>query len=153
MTGKLAFQPLTPILYVDAIEPCLPFWIEGLGFEVTISVPEGESLGFAAVARDGIEVMYQTHASMAKDIGAVGSMRSPVMLFCRVADLDAIIARLHRDDIVVPRRGTPYGADEIYVRTVGGHIVGFAAFPPGNCSMSGFVQRPVITPRRCESSF
>ncbi len=129
MTGKLAFQSLTPILYVDAIEPCLPFWVERLGFEVTISVPEGESLGFAALARDGVELMYQTHASMAKDIGAVGSMRSPVMLFCRIADLDAIIARLDGADIVVPRRRTPYGADEIYVRTVGGHIVGFAAFP------------------------
>ena len=100
-----------------------------LGFEVTISVPEGDSLAFAAVARDGVEVMYQTHASMAKDIGAVGSMRSPVMLFCRVADLDVIIARLDETDIVVPRRRTPYGADEIYVRTVGGHVVGFAAFP------------------------
>jgi hypothetical protein len=132
MTGNLAFQSLTPILYVDAIEPCLPFWVERLGFTVTISVPEGESLGFAAVAREGIEVMYQTHASMAKDIGAVGSMRSPVMLFCRVADLDAIIARLDGADIAVPRRRTPYGADEIYVRTVGGHVVGFAAFPPAN---------------------
>jgi hypothetical protein len=93
-----------------------------LGFEVTISVPEGDSLAFAAVARDGVEVMYQTHASMAKDIGAVGSMRSPVMLFCRVADLDVIIARLDETDIVVPRRRTPYGADEIYVRTVGGPL-------------------------------
>lgn len=132
MTGNLAFQSLTPILYVDAIEPCLPFWVERLAFEVTISVPEGETLGFAAVARDGVEVMYQTHASMAKDIGAVGSMRSPVMLFCRVADLDAVIARLDGTDIAVPRRRTPYGADEIYVRTAGGHIVGFAAFPPAS---------------------
>jgi hypothetical protein len=129
MTGKLAFQSLTPILYVDAIEPCLPFWVEQLGFEITISVPEGGSLAFAAVARDGVEVMYQTHASMAKDIGAVGPMRSPAMLFCRVADLDAIIARIDVADIAVPRRRTPYGADEIYVRTVGEHVVGFAAFP------------------------
>jgi uncharacterized glyoxalase superfamily protein PhnB len=129
MTGKLAFQSLTPILYVDAIEPCLPFWVRQLGFELTISVPEGDSLAFAAVARDGVEVMYQTHASMAKDIGAVGSMRSPAMLFFRVADLDAIIARLDGADIAVPRRRTPYGADELYVRTVSGHIVGFAAFP------------------------
>jgi uncharacterized glyoxalase superfamily protein PhnB len=129
MTGNLAFQSLTPILYVDAIEPCLPFWVDRLGFTITISVPEGETLSFAAVACDGIEVMYQTHASMAKDIGAVGSMRSPTMLFCRVANLDAIITRLGGADIAVPRRRTPYGADEIYVRTVGGHIVGFAAFP------------------------
>jgi hypothetical protein len=63
--------------------------------------------------------MYQTHASMAKDIGAVGSMRSPVMLFCRMGGLDAVIERLDGAEIGVPRRRTRYGADEIYVRTVG----------------------------------
>jgi len=131
MTGNLSFQSLTPILYVDAIEPCLPLWVERLGFAITISVPEGDTLGFVALARDGVELMYQTHASMAKDIGAVGSMRSPVMLFCRMAHLDAIIERLEGAEIAIPRRRTFYGADEIYVRTVGGHMIGFAAFPPG----------------------
>lgn len=129
MKGNLTFQTLTPILYVDAIEPCLPFWLDRLGFAVTVSVPEGDSLGFVALARDGVEVMYQTHASMAKDVGAVGSMRSPVMLFVRVADVDAVIDRLDGADVVVPKRRTFYGADEIYVRTVGGHIIGFASFP------------------------
>jgi hypothetical protein len=70
MTGNLTFQSLTPILYVNAIEPCLPFWVERLGFAVTISVPEGDTLGFVARARDGVELMYQTHATMAKDQSA-----------------------------------------------------------------------------------
>jgi len=34
-------QSLTPILLVDAIEPCLDFWMR-LGFQVTIEVPEGD---------------------------------------------------------------------------------------------------------------
>jgi hypothetical protein len=59
-------------------------------------------------------------------------MRSPVMLFCRMADLDAVIERLEGAEIAVPRRRTFYGADEIYVRTVGGHMIGFAAFPAEN---------------------
>jgi hypothetical protein len=32
-------------------------------------------------------------------------------------------------DIVVPRRSTFYGADEVFAREPGGHIVGFAEFP------------------------
>jgi hypothetical protein len=29
----------TPPISVDAIEPCLPFWTEGLGFELDATVP------------------------------------------------------------------------------------------------------------------
>jgi hypothetical protein len=128
MTGNLAFQSLTPVLFVDAIEPCLPFW-NRLGFEMTVSVPEGDVLGFAILERDGVEVMYQTHASGQKDVGDIGLANSRTALYCRVADLDAVIAKLGDAEIAVPRRRTFYGADEIFVRTVGGHIVGFAAHP------------------------
>ena len=118
---------LTPILYVDAIEPCLPFWVDRLGFAVTATVPHGDAVGFAILAMGTIEVMYQTHASLAADMPAIGSMRSPTVLYLHVTDLDAVLARLDGVDVVVPRRRTFYGADEVYVRTPGGHVVGFAA--------------------------
>ena len=37
----------TPLITVEEIEPCLAFWTEGLGFEVTASVPQGDKMGFA----------------------------------------------------------------------------------------------------------
>jgi len=55
-------KKLTPVLYVDAIEPCLPFWVDRLGFSKTVEVPHENAIGFVILARDGLELMYQTWA-------------------------------------------------------------------------------------------
>ena len=61
-------RKLSPLLTVEAIEPCLSFWVERLGFAKTVEVPDGASLGFVILAKDGVEIMYQSRASVAKDI-------------------------------------------------------------------------------------
>jgi len=51
-------KKLTPIMTVDAIEPCLGFWTERLGSTVTTQVPHKDRLGFAILARlEGVEVV------------------------------------------------------------------------------------------------
>jgi hypothetical protein len=60
-------RKLTPVLYVEEIEPCLDFWYQ-LGFEKTAEVPEGDRLGFAILKKDVVEIMYQTRASVGNDI-------------------------------------------------------------------------------------
>ncbi len=122
-------EKLTPILHLEAIEPVLSFWTERLGFEITAQVPEGDRLGFVMMERDGVEVMLQTRASVEADVPTLADV--PVggaILYIQVSDLDAIAAALEGADIVVPRRTTFYGADEIFVREPGGNIVGFAEF-------------------------
>lgn len=120
------FEKLTPVLYVEAIEPVLPFW-ERLGFERTVEVPEGDVLGFVILERDGVEVMYQTRASVEGDVPALAD--TPMggsMLYFEVADLNAIEATLEGVERVIPRRTTFYGAEEIFVREPAGNVVGFA---------------------------
>ena len=39
-------QKLTPLLMVEAIEPCLPFW-DRLGWTKVAEVPHGDAMGFA----------------------------------------------------------------------------------------------------------
>lgn len=122
----MRFEKLTPVLYVEAIEPVLPFW-ERLGFERTVEVPEGDVLGFVILERDGVEVMYQTRASVEGDVPALAD--TPMggsMLYFEVADLDAVETALEDVERVVPRRTTFYGADEIFVREPAGNVVGFA---------------------------
>lgn len=122
---------LTPILTVDEIEPCLPFWVDRLGFTKTTEVPHEDRLGFVILEKAGIEVMYQTMASVTADLPALASLpRGGSILFIEVDDIDAIQAAMAGADIVVPRRSTFYGAEEIFVREPGGHIVGFAQFKP-----------------------
>src|SRR5574338_152244 len=65
-TVQSTMKKLTPVIMVEAIEPCLPFW-ERLGFSKTAEVPEGGRLGFVILAKDAVEVMYQTHESVEKD--------------------------------------------------------------------------------------
>jgi hypothetical protein len=117
---------LTPVLYVDAVEPCLPFWT-ALGFIPVIEVPEGDRLGFVMLAAGAVEVMYQSRANLGHDIPAFAAQTfGPAVLYLEVEDLDAVERGLAPESVIVPRRLTSYGADEIWVREPGGHVVGLA---------------------------
>jgi catechol 2,3-dioxygenase-like lactoylglutathione lyase family enzyme len=126
MQNPISIKSLAPILLVDAIEPSLPFWVGGLGFVVTTAVPETAPHAFAIVARDGIEVMLQTRASAADDLGEAVPT-GPGAVYISVGALGPVLSALGEIDIAVQRRTTFYGADEIFVRDPGGHLVGLAA--------------------------
>ena len=122
-----AFTSLTPVLIVDAIEPSLPFWVDRLGFERTVEVPEGEVLGFVILQKGDVLVMLQTRASLAADAPALLPKGfAPTNLFVMVEDLDAVERARDGQDPVLPRRRTFYGMDEIGFREPGGHVVVFA---------------------------
>src|SRR3984893_19572441 len=72
--GESVMKNLTPVIIVDQIEPSLPFWIERLGFQKTAEVPEGDKLGFIILVKGNVEVMYQTGASVAKDLWTAGAI-------------------------------------------------------------------------------
>ncbi|HEX9759471.1 MAG TPA: VOC family protein [Candidatus Acidoferrales bacterium] len=120
---------LTPVLVVEAIEPVIPFWVDRLGFQKTIEVPEGDKLGFAAFEKDGIQVMYQTWASVEKDVAAMAKeRRGPTFLFIEIQGFDEIRKRLEGAPTIVTDRKTFYGARETIVRDPSGHVVTFAEF-------------------------
>jgi uncharacterized glyoxalase superfamily protein PhnB len=122
-------KKLTPILFVQAIEPVLSFWTERLGFELTVQVPEGEKLGFVTLRRGPVEIMYQTRDSMKNDIpGLADSPMQGSFLFVEVEDLDEVERGLEGVKPVVPRRKTFYGSDELIVREPAGNVVTFAFF-------------------------
>jgi catechol 2,3-dioxygenase-like lactoylglutathione lyase family enzyme len=127
MTDGITLKSLAPILIIDAIEPSLPFWTDRLGFAVVATVPEAAPYDFAIVARDGIEVMLQTRASAAADTGDVTANVQASALYLSVGAIDPVVAALGTAEIVVPRRTTFYGADEVWVRDPAGNLVGFAA--------------------------
>lgn len=121
-------KKLTPVLLVDAIEPCLPLWVDRLGWEKTVEVPEGDKLGFVILAKDGVEVMYQTWASVEKDFGRTRERPkvTSVGLFIEVTSVDEIEKQIKGLPLSLPRRTTFYGMDEIGVTEAGGHMVVFA---------------------------
>lgn len=133
-TAKKAAKPavkrlvakVTPLLMVREIEPCIPFWTR-IGFEQTVSVPEGNKIGFVILVKDGYEIMYQTVASIAADVPAAAT--APMggsFLFIEVTDLDAVAKNVAGAPVVFTRRRTFYGMEEIGVREPGGNAVTFA---------------------------
>ena len=124
----------TPVMVVDAIEPCLELWVERLAFEKTAEVPHGEALGFVILEKDGVQVMLQTQASLSEDLPrlAEADAGTATALFVEVDDIDAVERALDGAEIVQPRRKTFYGATEVAVREPGGHFVTFAEFGKGD---------------------
>lgn len=122
-------KKLAPVLYVNEIEPTLPFWVDRLGFEITAEVPEGDRLGFVILKKGAVEIMYQTKESVGKDVPELAdSPMAGSFLFIEVDNLDAIAAALEGIEPVVPRRMTFYGADELIMREPAGNVVTFAQF-------------------------
>ncbi len=119
----LTFNKLSPVLVVDAIEPCLSFWTERLGFTKIAGVPEGDRLGFVILQKDAVEVMYQSRDSVRKDIPSLADTPPGATLYIEVSDIAAAEKAVKGLPVVVPRRKTFYGAEEIGVREPGGNAV------------------------------
>ncbi len=131
MTTIPALKQLTPVLIVEAVEPCLKFWVERLGFAITNQVPGPDGkLIFASVQLGPVEIMYQTRASVVDEQPGTAKelMGHSVALFITVEDLDSVAKSLDGAPVVKPRHKTFYGSTEIYVREPGGNTVGFAEF-------------------------
>lgn len=126
-----ALKQLTPVLIVEAVEPCIRFWTDRLGFAITNQVPGPDGkLIFASVEKAGIEIMYQTRASVISEQpgSAAELMGHSVALFITVGDLSVVEKALVGAPVVKAKHETFYGSTEIYVREPGGNTVGFAQF-------------------------
>jgi uncharacterized glyoxalase superfamily protein PhnB len=122
-------QHLTPVLVVESVEPCLPFWEERFGFTVANRVPgPGGKLIFASVEKGDVEVMYQTRASVVEEnpSAALELNGHSIALFITVDDINAVEKAVAGAPLVKAKHTTFYGSTEIYVREPGGNTVGFA---------------------------
>ena len=118
---------ITANLIVPSIETCLPFWIDRLGFTKVTEVPEGETIGFVILTKDGVELMLQSERSLAKDIEGAPRGGYRTALYVDVASLAEVQRALAGyDAIVVAERKTFYGARETIVRDPAGNLVAFA---------------------------
>ena len=116
---------LTPNLIVSSIEASLPFWVERLGFEKTVEVPDGKTVGFVILRRGAIELMLQSRASVEKDVPPMADGPYRAVLYVEVADLAEVRAALRGWPHLIPERKTGYGAKEIIVRDPEGNVVFF----------------------------
>jgi uncharacterized glyoxalase superfamily protein PhnB len=123
-----AIKKITPILFAEEIESCIEFWTQRMGFAKIVEVPEGEKLGFALLEKDGLELMYQSYASVEKDNAATAAAakRGPIFLYIDVDDLSHALAAVGDAELVMPLRSTFYGAREFGIKDPVGHYIIFA---------------------------
>jgi uncharacterized glyoxalase superfamily protein PhnB len=126
----MTLKKMTPVLFTEEVEPCVKFWVERAGFAKTVEVPDGDKLGFAILTKGGIELMYQSYASAAKDVPSMAPLhrKGPTFLFIEVENLGEIIQAMQGVEVAIPERTTFYGAREISVKDPAGHIATFAQF-------------------------
>lgn len=122
----------TPIFHVKSVEPAIKFWTERFGFKVTIEVPEGDHIGFAALENGSVELMYQTYQGMKADPTnplANDVEKGPSFIFMEVPDIKATIEALKGAEIVQGLHDTFYGSKEVVAKEPGGHFVIFSQLP------------------------
>jgi len=123
-------KKLTPVLFVEKIESVLPFWTQHLGFIKTVEVPDGDQLAFVILQQGPAEVMYQSFASVDKDLPAIAAdiRKGPAFLYLEVDDLEAVKTAIAGMDVYMPERTTFYGSREIGIKDPAGHFITFAHF-------------------------
>jgi len=123
-------KKITPVLFVQDVEPCVKFWVERFGFKTTAEVPDGDKLAFAMLQKGSVELMYQSYASADKDVEAVSQQvrKGPTFLYVEVDNLEETIDAVKGAEVVMPKRQTFYGSTEIGIKDPAGHFVTFAEF-------------------------
>lgn len=125
---------IVPNLAVTDMPASLAFYRDRLGFEVVFMIsaeremlpPDGTAACvFASLKRGGAELMLQTTASLADDLGtrAMPPAGGAGTIYLRGLSPDAALDRLAPDCIVKGPLLQWYGMRELYVRDPDGHIL------------------------------
>ncbi len=124
-SGPVNVRRMSHVFLVDEIEPCLPFWVDRLGFEVRLQVNDDKGLEFVTLGRDEVEIMYRTRSSVHEDApGLVEGQHGPwVVMYLEVENLENLLPRLEGADVVIPLRQNCFGTQEIFVAEPSGRIV------------------------------
>ncbi|MBZ5684223.1 MAG: VOC family protein [Acidobacteriia bacterium] len=127
---QMHVKKITPVLFVEDVEPCVKFWVSRFGFEKTAEVPDGDHLAFVMLQKGNVELMYQSYASADKDVAAISQVvrKGPTFLYVEVDNLEETINAVKGAELVMPKRKTFYGSTEIGIRDPAGHFVTFAEF-------------------------
>jgi uncharacterized glyoxalase superfamily protein PhnB len=123
------FTKLTPNLLVASVERSLAFYIDTLGFERGMTVPDQSPFVFGSVTAGPVEIFFNDAAGAVKEypgfagkpIGCSGT------LFIEVDGVNALHDRLMlRVKVVMPIETKFYGMREFAIEDPDGYVITFA---------------------------
>ena len=135
------YQKITANIIVSSVNETLDFYEEVLGFSLVMTVPEGSQqivtardaatpLGFVIIRRDDVELMLQSHKSLAKDMPSLTapSVGTSFTLYIQVDDIEALYKGIKDKAAIVDKLHTTFcGAKEFCIRDNDGRILTFAS--------------------------
>jgi lactoylglutathione lyase len=128
------FKKLTPNLLVANVERSLAFYVDTLGFERGMTVPDASPFVFAAVTSGDVEIFFNDAATAVKEylafagkpIGATGTM------FIELEGVDALHERIKSSvTVTMPLVTQFYGMREFGILDPDGYVITFAERVPG----------------------
>jgi uncharacterized glyoxalase superfamily protein PhnB len=123
------FTKLTPNLLVSSVERSLAFYVDTLGFERGMTVPDQSPFAFGSVTAGPVEIFFNDAAGAVKEypgfagkpIGCTGT------LFIEVDGVNALHDRLKlRVKVVMPIETKFYGMREFAIEDLDGYVITFA---------------------------
>ncbi len=127
------FKKLTPNLLVASVERSLVFYVDTLGFERGMTVPDASPFAFASVTSDAVEIFFNDAAGAVKEYPAFGGrpLGATGTLFIEVEGIDALHGRLKPIvTIVMPIETKFYGMREFAIEDPDGYVITFAERAP-----------------------
>ena len=129
------FKKLTPNLLVSNVERSLAFYVDTLGFERGMTVPDASPLVFASVVSGSVEVFFNDAATAVKEYPGFGGkpLGATGTLFIEVEGVDALHDRLKSTvKIVMPIVTQFYGVREFAFEDPDGYVITLAERLPQN---------------------
>ena len=123
------YKKLTPNLLVANVERSLAFYVELLGFERGLSVPDESPFVFASVVSGPVEIFLNDTATGIQEYPAFGGrpLGATATLYIEVDNVDALHDRLKPDvKIVMPLVTQFYGVREFAFEDPDGYVITFA---------------------------
>ena len=123
------FRKLTPNLLVASVERSLAFYVDTLGFERGMTVPDASPFAFASVISGAVEIFFNDAAGAVKEYPAFGGKPTGATgtLFIEVEGVDALHDRLEPIvKIVMPIETKFYGMREFAIEDPDGYVITFA---------------------------
>jgi lactoylglutathione lyase len=123
------FKKLTPNLLVANVERALAFYVDVLGFERGMTVPEESPYVFASVTGGAVEIFLNDAAAAVKEYPAFGGrpLGATGTMYIEVEGVDALHDRLKATaTIVMPLVTQFYGMREFALEDPDGYVITLA---------------------------
>jgi catechol 2,3-dioxygenase-like lactoylglutathione lyase family enzyme len=123
------YRSLTPNLLVADVSRSLAFYVELLGFEQGMTVPDRPPFAFASVTAGPVQIFFNEAEAAVREYPPLGGrpIGATATMFIEVAAIEDLWTALQaKVSVVLPLRTQWYGMKEFAIADPDGYLITFA---------------------------